>query len=56
MAGKHYTGILPEALREAQGRLPFGAVLSGVSKLDREPKSQVDGQRARIIRFPRATG
>ena len=53
---KHYTGVMPEALREAQGRLPFGAILSGVSKLDRGPKSQEDGQRAEIIRFPLATG
>jgi hypothetical protein len=36
---KHYTGVMPGALREAQGRLPFGAVLSDVSELDRGPRS-----------------
>ncbi|NLW49819.1 MAG: tyrosine-type recombinase/integrase [Candidatus Brocadiaceae bacterium] len=32
---KHYTGLMPEALRDAQSRLPFGAVLAEVSESDR---------------------
>jgi len=53
---KHYAGVMPEALREAQIRLPFGSVLSDVSKSDRRPKSREGGYRERIITLPRTTG
>ena len=53
---KHYTGTMPEALREAQGRLRFRCEAVGASESDRAASSAEDGREGKIIRFPRATG
>ena len=53
---RYYTGVMPAALREAQGRLPFGTAISDISKPYRRPKSQDDGGRVTIITVPCTTG
>ncbi len=54
---KHYTGLTAEALQEAQGRLPYREALSSiVSKSYHGGDLQGGGRRAKIIKFPRATG
>ena len=52
---KHYTGIMPEALREAQGRLPFRDAIGGVSKSDRGAFSTEEGRGGKTMKFPRET-
>jgi Phage integrase family len=53
---KHYTQIMPEALREAQSRLPFGEAISGVSYRDRGPKTGESAERPNIIKLYPETG
>jgi len=53
---KYYTGIMPEALREAAGRLPFGSVISDISKSYRRPVGAVSGRKGKIVRLVQATG
>jgi integrase len=52
---KYYTGILPEAQRAAQERLPFAAVLRDVSDTYHGAPLETPAQKSRVVTlFPRA--
>jgi integrase len=46
---KHYTGVMPEALRAAQGRLPYDNLLQDVSYPDREADSDQNTKTAEVV-------
>jgi integrase len=53
---KHYTQIMPEALREAQSRLPFDDAILSVSYVYRESEKHDSPQSGKVIRlFPQAS-
>jgi integrase len=46
---KHYTGVMPEALRAAQARLPYDQLLQDVSYPDREEGEPVQRKAADVV-------
>lgn len=53
---KHYTGIMPDALKAAQASMPLRSVLTDVSKLYHGPEKAESVPDAKIIRLYRAIG
>jgi integrase len=53
---KHYTGIMPEALRAAQASLPLREALSDVSFPSRELQPGVQAETARVLTGAHAVG
>jgi len=48
---KHYTQILPSALRASQARLPFGDALSDIPDTYHRPDDGKEGKKGKIVTF-----